>query len=125
MPSMSKMNKKNKNINEDYDFAYSTSSSYNPFEALKSLANSDVNDEPFASNAIELYFERKGRNGKPVTLVKGIAHDQLEIHAKALKTLCGVGGSVKEGEIILQGNQREKCEAYFKNKGFKTKRIGS
>ncbi len=120
------MSKKSKPINDDYSFAYSSSSGYNPFEALKSLGSDHEEASHGTANpaVIELMFERKGRNGKPVTLIRGLPEQDLESHAKALKNLCGVGGSFKEGEILLQGNQREKCEGYFKDKGFKTKKIG-
>ena len=119
------MSKKNKSVNENYSFAYSTQSSYNPFEALKGLTSDSQEEESSRTEIIELHFQRKGRNGKPVTLVRGLAEEELQVHAKALKNLCGVGGSAKEGEIILQGNQRDKCALYFKEKGFKTKNVGS
>jgi translation initiation factor 1 len=61
------------------------------------------------------------RKGKVVTLVKGFvgSAEDLEWLAKLLKTRCGTGGSAKEGEIIVQGEMREKVLAILKSEGYK------
>jgi len=71
-------------------------------------------------------YEKKGRNGKPVTVLENYdgSEDDLRKLAKELKTALGVGGSVKDGMIVIQGNFRDKIMEILKNKGFKVKRVG-
>ena len=63
---------------------------------------------------------------KPVTLIEGYtgADADFKILAKELKTHLGVGGSVKEEKIIIQGDYRDKIMVFLKGKGFKVKRVG-
>ena len=70
---------------------------------------------------IRIWLDRKHRRGKTATLVKGYdgTQNQLTAIAKTLKKLCGVGGTVKDGDIILQGDQREKVLKYLVKEGFK------
>lgn len=75
---------------------------------------------------LEAHLDKKNRGGKVATVIKGFVGtaDDLKILSKDLKTLCGVGGSAKDGEIIIQGNFRDKIMDYLKNKGYKVKRVG-
>jgi len=75
---------------------------------------------------LEAHFSNKGRAGKVVTLIKGFVGNEEEINSlgKLLKTKCGVGGSVKDGEIIIQGNIREKIIKILQKEGYKVKRVG-
>lgn len=75
---------------------------------------------------LEAHLDKKNRGGKTATVIKGYAGtaDDLKGLAKELKTLCGVGGSAKDGEIIIQGNFRDKIMDFLKNKGYKVKRVG-
>ena len=72
------------------------------------------------------HFEKKGRGGKQVVIIKGFegSEDQLKELGKELKQHCGVGGSAKNGEILLQGNVRDKAMKKLKSLGYSTKRIG-
>ena len=74
----------------------------------------------------ELHFSKKGRSGKIVTLVKGIDtdNDTLINISKKLKRKLSVGGSIKDGEIIIQGNNRDKIEEILLKMGHSVKKIG-
>jgi predicted translation initiation factor SUI1 len=62
---------------------------------------------------VHLRIERKGRKGKTVTIVSGLRHnpDTIQEIAQALKNRCGTGGTVKEGNIELQGDMRDRAGA--------------
>ncbi|MGE0621325.1 MAG: translation initiation factor Sui1 [Pseudomonadales bacterium] len=70
--------------------------------------------------------ETKARKGAGVTLIRGLPLADVELVklAKALKSRCGVGGTVKDGMIELQGDQREKAQAYLAGEGYRVKRSG-
>lgn len=67
-------------------------------------------------------FEKKGRNGKPVTLIEGFegSEEDLKKISKKIKTTLGIGGSEKDGVIIIQGDNRDKIMQIR----YKTKRVG-
>jgi len=71
-------------------------------------------------------LDKNGRAGKQVTLVTGFvgSNSDLETLTKLLKTKCGVGGSCKDGEIILQGDLRDKVVQALLREGYKAKRMG-
>lgn len=71
-------------------------------------------------------YEKKGRNGKPVTLIEGFegSDEELKKISKKIKTTLGIGGSEKDGTIIIQGDNRDKIMEILKNLGYKTKRVG-
>jgi translation initiation factor 1 len=93
-----------------------------------SYASEEETSEVISNNQQDLrvMLDRKNRGGKAVTLVTGYrgSNQELEILAKMLKTKCGVGGSAKEGEIIVQGDFRDKIVLILQKEGFKVKKSG-
>ncbi len=91
------------------------------------LSKKDENDDfPPKEDCIELHFSKKGRAGKIVTILKGFEADEEQIKhlSKYLKMKLGVGGSVKDDEIIIQGNHRDKIAGILKELGYCVKRVG-
>lgn len=70
---------------------------------------------------LRIKLDTRHRAGKAVTLIEGFIGKQedLEDLGKKLKTFCGTGGSAKEGEIIVQGDQREKVLQWLQKNGYK------
>lgn len=82
--------------------------------------------KPTADGIVRIRRETKGRNGKGVTLVDGLPlnTDALNALAKTLKNKCGSGGTVKDGVIEIQGEQREVIKSYLEQNGYKVKLAG-
>ena len=79
-----------------------------------------------SDGVVRVSRETKGRGGKAVTLVKGVALDETGLIAlgKALKTVCGSGGTVKAGVIEIQGDHVERVVATLLAQGHRAKRAG-
>lgn len=109
---------------EDLDgFVFSTNDNFQPDDD-SSISN---NETPAPENQLlEAHFSSKGRRGKVVTVVKGFEgkEEDLILLGKHLKKKCGVGGSIKDGEIIIQGDVREKIIEILNEDGYKVKRVG-
>jgi len=73
-----------------------------------------------AEQPLRVILETKHRAGKTVTIVYGFqgTEDDMNILGKALKNHCGTGGSVKDGEIIIQGDHKQKIFQFLKQKGY-------
>jgi translation initiation factor 1 len=81
---------------------------------------------PAGDGIVRISREAKGRGGKTVTLVRGLAMDAaaLEAMAKSLKAACGSGGTVKDGAVEVQGDHGDKIAALLTRQGHKVKRAG-
>lgn len=75
---------------------------------------------------LEAIFSNKGRAGKTVTIIRGFigTDDDLKTLGKLLKNKCGVGGSIKDNEIIIQGKHRDKIMEILIKENYKVKRVG-
>jgi translation initiation factor 1 len=82
--------------------------------------------KPASDGIVRVSRETKGRNGKGVTLIKGLALDALALAqlGKQLKTACGSGGTVKDGVIEIQGDHCERVIEALKKQGWVVKRAG-
>ena len=99
---------------------YSTDPNFN-FTEQEEIKETTL--EPSAQK-LTVTIDRKGRAGKQVTLVKGFIGKDSDLAelGKKLKVKCGVGGSAKDGEITIQGDQRDKVTALLCEMGYKAKR---
>ena len=78
---------------------------------------------PSADGIVRVLRETKGRGGKAVTVVRGAAGDLLKL-SQELKAACGTGGTVKDGDIEVQGDHVEKVMAILQQRGHRVKRAG-
>ena len=110
------MAKKNKPDNRG--FVYSTDPNFR-------FDGDNKNQETLlpAQQKLSVRLETKHRAGKAVTLIYGFVgtNEDLEDLGKKLKNFCGTGGSAKDGEIIIQGDQREKVIQWLTKNGYKIK----
>ena len=116
---MAKKNRRDKgrsgvvySTNNDYDYDYDDDF------VEETLAPSDQN--------LKVMLDKKSRGGKQVTLVDGFVgtEEDLKDLGKLLKSKCGVGGSAKNGEILVQGDFRDKVLQILQKEGYSAKRVG-
>lgn len=115
------MAKKISSLEDLGGFVFSTNKDFefnNSLETEETLANN--------KQRLEAHLDKKNRGGKVATIIKGFQgnEEDLKTLGKMLKTKCGVGGAVKDNEIIIQGNFRDKIMEILKSEGYNVKRIG-
>jgi translation initiation factor 1 len=101
---------------------YSTNPDFEFQQESKEISSTPANNQ----QDLRVQLDKKQRAGKAVTLITGfvgLGSDLLDL-GKKLKSKCGVGGTVKDGEIIIQGDFREKIIQILQAEGYKVKRIG-
>ncbi len=105
-----------KKLNSFAGLVYST----DPDVKLEDDAVEEQETLPAAAQRLKIVLDKKQRAGKAVTLVTGFAGTtkDMEELGKKLKAFCGTGGSVKEGEIIIQGDNRDKVLQWLQKNGF-------
>ncbi len=110
---MSKKHKADRN-----GLVYSTDPDFNPQSEEETIQTL-----PPASQRLRIRLETKHRGGKTATVITGFigTEDDLEALTKKMKTHCGTGGSAKDGEIIIQGDQRPKVLAWLLQQGYAAK----
>ncbi len=98
--------------NQEFEYQYDSEESIETLEPGK--------------QKLKVMLDKKSRNGKQVTLVADFVgtEDDLKELGKVLKTSCGVGGSVKDGEILIQGDFRNKILEILLQKGYGAKKSG-
>ncbi len=113
------MSKKNKNGG----LVYSTNPNFNPGDGLDDEAESIAT--PAGQQPLKVYLDRLG-GGKLLSRVNGFTGKtgDIETLGKLLKQKCGVGGSVKDREILIQGDHRDKIIALLLKEGYKAKKAG-
>lgn len=115
------MGKKNKN--KRIGVVYSTDPDYD----YQYREQEEAESPPANQQQLRVLLDRKKRKGKEVTLVTGFRGPEEELKAlgKLLKTKCGVGGSVKDGEILIQGDHRDRVVGLLRQEGYtQTKKSG-
>lgn len=116
------MKQKKKTLGDLDGIMYSTDPSF-VYESEEGPAEEAVSAD---KQDLRVMLDRKNRGGKAVTLVTGFIGnaDGLEKLTKMLKTKCGVGGSCKDGEVLIQGDFRDKVMQLLQKEGYKVKKSG-
>ncbi len=115
------MAKKLTNLSDLGGFVFSTNKDFE--------YNSDAEDHETldaSKQKLEAHLDKKNRGGKVATVIKGFQGSEADLKSlgKMLKTKCGVGGAVKDNEIIIQGNFRDKVMQILQDEGYHVKRVG-
>ncbi len=101
---------------------YSTNPDFNDWEdGEEDLVTMSPGDQK-----LYVSLDKKQRKGKKVTLIKGFigSKDDLKELGKVLKSKCGVGGSVKNSEVIIQGDFKDKIKTILEGMGYNCKAVG-
>ena len=101
---------------------YSTNSDF----AYQTNEPAETATLPPDQQQLRVQLDKKQRGGKQVTLITGFVGTDADLQAlgKLLKTKCGVGGNAKDGEVLVQGDFRDKVLAVLTQAGYKAKKAG-
>ncbi|WP_316802238.1 translation initiation factor [Pedobacter nototheniae] len=115
------MKPKKNNLSDLGGIMYSTNPEFEYEEEVE-----DTITPPNQQQDFRVQLDKRNRGGKAVTLITGFKgkSEDLEVLGKMLKTKCGVGGSVKDGEILIQGDVRDKVVGILQKEGYKVKKAG-
>ncbi len=93
---------------------------------FQQATSSDADTLPPSQQNLRVMLDKSGRAGKQMSIVSGFVGTiaDLEVLTKLLKTKCGVGGSFKDGEILIQGDVRDKLVQVLSQAGYKAKKLG-
>lgn len=123
---MAKKNKKKKKIDTSGEggFVFSTNNEF--IDEIQSTDNEGDEAIDKTEITVKVWLEKKGRAGKTATIIRGLEeYGTLAFqYASDLKSYCSCGGSLKMGEIILQGDVRDKTVAFFKSEGIRAVKAG-
>ena len=116
---MAKKKKKFKNITGDVVYSTNTDYEYDYSQQEEETIMPDEQD-------LRIWLDKKHRGGKTASVVKNFVGSESDLKdlAKILKSKCGVGGSAKEGEIIIQGDHRDKILKILNDLGYRAKKAG-
>lgn len=116
------MAKKPQDWKDRLNVVYST----NPNFQYQKDSDEDTDTPAPTKQDLKVWLEKNNRGGKTASVIKGFVgkEDDLKELGKLIKTKCGVGGSVKDGEIIIQGDLREKIIQILAKEGYRAKKAG-
>ncbi|OFY52079.1 MAG: translation initiation factor 1 [Bacteroidetes bacterium GWF2_41_31] len=103
----------------DFNLVFSTNPDLVPLSGDKEM----VETKEAKHQSLIVSLDKKQRRGKKVTLIEGFVGNENDLKelGKILKSKCGVGGSVKDNQIIIQGDFKEKIAEILRQSGYKTK----
>jgi translation initiation factor 1 len=106
-----------KNIPDKNGFVFSTNPDFN----FQNSGSGESETLPPARQRLRIILDTRHRGGKTVTAIIGFTGktEDLEILGKNLKQYCGTGGSVKDGQVLIQGDQTVKVRSYLQKEGYK------